>query len=217
MKYGIDFFNTRENLLTRKENFMVHTFALYVTEKIVNTFPSEISNYDMYIYAFEKMFSQISFYIILIIVAFINHTTIDMIVYISFLTLLRGQTNGYHSNTPLGCFILSFLVSNACIWCSKLIFNYLPWIVFPFLIFASIYIFVTAPVNHILLNWTLHELEMHKISSRRILICELFLIVIFYFFHFTRTLCVTSSFAIITVAIFMVLSKILKQEVKYYD
>ena len=196
---------------------MTHTFAIYVTQKIMTLFPLEASNYDIYIYAFEKIFSQISIYIILITWAIISHTTIHMITYISFLVLLRGQTSGYHSNTPIGCFVLSFLISNACIWCSKLLFKYFPWMIFPFLVLASTYIFFTAPVNHILLNLSLHELKMHQISSRRILICELFLTGIFYLFHFTRLLCVTSSFAIITVAIFMVLSKILKQEVKYYD
>lgn len=100
---------------------MTHTFAIYVTQKIMTLFPLEASNYDIYIYAFEKIFSQISIYIILITWAIISHTTIHMITYISFLVLLRGQTSGYHSNTPIGCFVLSFLISNACIWCSKLL------------------------------------------------------------------------------------------------
>lgn len=193
---------------------MIHHFAVYLSKKVITTLPSEVENYDIYIYAFEKFFSQSLTFIFLIVLSIYADVFIHMFIYICFVVLLRGQTSGFHARSPLSCAVLSSTFSMICIYFSKFISTHNNWWLLVFLTLAVAYILRFAPINHILMDFTDYEMVCHKKRTYYILICEVLLIFLLYLFPTTREISITASLAIMTVALFMVLSKKFNQEVK---
>ena len=193
---------------------MVHHLAVYIATKITTAIPSETKNYTIFVYAFEKMICQLLIFLFLVILSVYTGVFVKMMIYICFVVFLRGQTSGFHAKSPLGCIFLSGLTSMTCIYLSGFILNSNKLLLLPIFFTAVVYILCTSPVNHILLDLTPFEITSHKKRTYRILACELFLIFLLYLFPATKAISITASLAIITVALFMVLSKITNQEVK---
>jgi len=192
------------------EEAMLNKLAVRITEKATSMALLGSEEFDIYVYAFEKLISQLVVYSLLLLIGFIMNSPISMIIYHVFLALLRGQTSGYHAKSPLGCLLLSCLVSVIIIYISNRV-NELFMI--PALIISIIYILYAAPINHKDLNLSPYEIERLRNSTKYILTGEMNLIIILYLFHFTHALYIPASLAIISVALSMLLSKILKQEV----
>lgn len=193
---------------------MIRKFAIRLTKKAADMSIFSIDEFDIYVYAFEKSLSQLMTYSLLLLLGIIMNSLIYLIVYIIFLSMLRGQTSGYHAKSPIGCALLSCLVSAISIYLSNIVSNYI--FIMPGLFISIVYILYRAPINHINLNLTQYEVERMQKSSRRMLLYEITLIILFYILPATRTLCIPASLSIITVALFMVLAKISNQEGKCY-
>lgn len=195
---------------------MIHYIATYITKKIVINIPSEKENYSIFVYAFEKMLSEFFIFLFLSILGISTGTFFKMLTYLLFVSFLRGQTSGFHAKSPVGCIFLSSFTSMTCIFVSNFIYNLN--VLLCFLLFISvIYISYRSPINHIALNLTPYEVLCHRKRTHLILSCETIIIFFLYLFPLTKEVSAIGSLAIITVAFFMVLSKITNQEVKRYD
>ena len=196
------------------EVFMIHRLSLYLTRALYLYKPG--MNYrekQLYLYAFETFISQTLTYSILLIIGLIAHMILPLITYLLFFILLRGQTSGFHTTSQLTCSFLSIFVTSILVYLSSIIPQKSVVLILPLLITSIIYIFLNAPINHKNMNLTTYEINCMASKAKRILIAETIIISIFCLFESTFLLCTSGSFAIITVAISMVLSKILKQEV----
>lgn len=196
---------------------MIHFIATYITNKIIISIPSEVENYSIFLYAFEKLLSEFFIFLFLIILGISTGTFPKMISYILFVTILRGQTSGFHAKSPIGCILLSSFISLTCIHISNFIYNSNILLLLASLFISVVYICCMSPINHVALDLTSYEVICHKKRTYRILSWEIIIIFFLYLFPFTRGISITGSLAIITVAFFMVLSKITNQEVKCYD
>lgn len=196
---------------------MIHHIATYISKKIIINIPAEKENYNIFVYAFEKILSEFFIILFLCILGIITGTFSKMIVYILFVSLLRGQTSGFHAKSQLGCIFLSSGTSMICIFISNFIYHFNMILLFIFLVISIIYISFTSPVNHIALDLTPYEIFCHKKRTYLVLSCETIIVFFTYLFPFAREVSVTGCLAIITVAFFMILSKVTNQEVKHYD
>ena len=192
---------------------MIHKLSLYLTRTLYLYKPS--MNYrekQLYLYAFETLISQILAYSILLIIGLIVHISFPLITYLLFFILLRGQTCGCHVTSLLTCRFLSIFVTSILVYLSSIIPRKSMVLILPVLIASIIYIILNAPINHKNMNLTTYEKNCMAYKAKRILIAETIIVSIFCLFENTFLLFASGSFAIITVAISMVLSKILKQE-----
>lgn len=193
---------------------MIHKLSLYLTRALYLYKPC--INYrekPLYLYAFETFISQILAYSILLIIGLIAHIILPLITYLLFFILLRGQTSGFHATSQLTCSFLSIFVTSILVYLSSIIPQKSMVLLLPALIISIIYIILNAPINHKNMNLTTYEKNCMAYKAKRILIVETIIVSIFCLFENTFLLFTSGSFAIITVAISMVLSKILKQEV----
>ena len=193
---------------------MIHKLSLYLTKILYLYQPS--MNYrekQLYLYAFESLISQTLTYSILLVIGLVAHTILPLITYLLFFILLRGQTSGFHASSQLACSFISIFVTSVLVYLSNIIIDIRILLIFPLLIISIKYIFLNAPINHKNLNLTAYEINCMTYKARRILIAETIIVSIFCLFEKTFLLFKSGSFAIITVAVSMVLSKILKQEV----
>ena len=196
---------------------MIHYIATYISHKIIINIPSEKENYDIFVYAFEKTLSELFVFLFMCILGIVTGSFSKMIIYILFVSFLREQTSGFHAKSQIGCILITSFISIICIFISDYIYKLDIVLLFFFLVISIIYISITSPINHIALDLTPYEVLCHKKRTHLILSCETIIIFFSYLFPFTREISVTGSLAIITVALFMILSKITNQEVKHYD
>lgn len=83
---------------------------------------------------------------------------------IVYIVLLRGQTSGFHANTPYVCTLLSITTCLGCVFISlNVVFSKNHYIILFLLIISVLYILHTSPINHKALDLTPYEKEiMHK-------------------------------------------------------
>ena len=96
----------------------------------------------------------------------------------------------------------------------NVVFSKNHYIILFLLIISVLYILHTSPINHKALDLTPYEKEiMHK-KTGRILFIELLFISLFYISSSLRSFSLCGSLSIIAVAFYMLLAKLLNQEVK---
>lgn len=193
---------------------MIHKLSLYLTKTLYLYQPSmNYKDKQLYLYAFESLISQTLTYSILLVIGLVTHTILPLFTYLLFFILLRGQTSGFHASSQLACSFISIFVTSSLVYLSSIITQKGILLIFPLLIISIRYIFLNVPINHKNMNLTTYEINCMAYEVKRILIAETVIANIFCLFEKTFLLFTSGSFAIITVAFSMVLSKKLKQEV----
>ena len=90
--------------------------AIYFTNQFLKINPSAEAEKEIYIYAFECIFTQLFIYTLLCIIALVTKTFFLMCLTILYILFLRGQTSGYHANNIFVCTFLSLLTCLSCVF-----------------------------------------------------------------------------------------------------
>lgn len=153
-------------------------------------------------------------YILTIILGIFINCFWEMFIFISFIIVLRGYTGGYHLHNSESCIIGTVIISfistliasnlkdrNSILFVSSLLFM------------SSACIYNLAPINHPNLCLTKEELKVCSKFSKQFLGVELIIILLLIVFNIRTSIIISACFAIIVVAILMIIAKIKKQEV----
>lgn len=164
------------------------------------------------IYGLTIMLEKVVVYIVLICIAFIVKEPISGIIFaVSFLTI-RQTTGGFHAKSFWGCLagsVLTFLMALKVIAPLTEKYVMVTGIIF---FMASVCIWCLAPVNHPNLSLSKYEQREYKIWSRIVWGMEFGIIMIGYLLHMHWQQYII--LAIIFCAVFILISKMLRQEVK---
>lgn len=198
-----------------RKDIIMKKIALYFTNQIIKIDNEAEADREIYLYAFESIFTKIFIYILLCIIGIATKTFFSVGLTIVYIVLLRGQTSGFHANTPYVCTLLSITTCLGCVFISlNVVFSKNHYMILFLLIISVLYILHTSPINHKALDLTPYEKEiMHK-KTGRILFIELLFISLFYISSSLRSFSLCGSLSIIAVAFYMLLAKLLNQEVK---
>ena len=151
----------------------MNNLAEYLTCCLLKHHIIEKKTREDYVYGFQLLVGKISNYGTLLFLAILNRLVIPTILFMIVFFGLRGTTGGYHAKTPTCCYlmtVISYLLIMhviAPVVGSNIIFSII------MVIFASIVIFIFAPVNHPNLDLNEIEIRMCQHSSR----CRVFLLV----------------------------------------
>lgn len=178
-------------------------------------YENDEKNKELYIYGFEVIIGKVLTYILAICFGIIFNCIFEIMVFISFVLLLRGYTGGYHLHSSLGCIISTMAISLFSILIAVSLKTWFEiTIICILLLLSSICICILAPINHPNLQLTKQEIRQCNKFSRQFLGIELLSILLFTVFHVRTTIIISACLAIIFVAILMLIAKIIKQEVK---
>ena len=158
------------------------------------------------------MLEKIAAYVVLFCIAFIVRKPIDGIIFTVSFMAVRQTTGGFHAKSFLGCLtgsVLTLLMALEII--APLIEKYemVKGIIF---ILSTVCIWCFAPVNHPNLALSKCEQQEYKMWSRKVLGMEFGVIVIAYLLHMRWQQYM--MLAIVFCAVFILIAKIVRQEVK---
>lgn len=77
---------------------MLHKIACKLTDLAFRYEQVDEDNKEIYIYGFEIIVGKGITYTLLILLGIVLGRTVEMLIFISFVMLLRGYTGGYHLN-----------------------------------------------------------------------------------------------------------------------
>lgn len=166
---------------------------------------------DKYIYVLTLRMEQLITYGILLVIAILIHKVVLGMVYALSFVLLRKTTGGFHAKTFVGCLIgtsILFLLMLKII--TPFLSNHIGMTSLLLLI-SIICVVRYAPVNHPNLTLTVEEKNNHRKWSRFVLCIELVFICLGFFLRMTWQQYIISG--IITCAVFIVIAKLIRQEV----
>ena len=168
---------------------------------------------EEYVYALTTMFEKVIAYSIILIVAILIGEPLHGMLFAVSFVVLRQTTGGFHAESFLGCLIGSVLTLLVTAKILMPLLQRYTTVIGILLLLSVLCILCFAPVNHPNLVLTRKERKRHKYLSICVLCVELGIIGIGEYLqeHFQRYM-VTS---IIICALFILLAKIIRQEVKY--
>ena len=187
---------------------MIVKFVKYLIDKDVLDKQYEEDS----IYGLTIMLEKIAAYVVLFCIAFIVRKPIEGIIFTVSFMAVRQTTGGFHAKSFLGCLtgsVLTLLMALEII--APLIEKYemVKGIIF---ILSTVCIWCFAPVNHPNLALSKCEQQEYKMWSRKVLGMEFGVIVIAYLLHMRWQQYM--MIAIMFCAVFILIAKIVRQEVK---
>lgn len=187
---------------------MIVKFVKYLIDKDVLDKQYEEDS----IYGLTIMLEKIAAYVVLFCIAFIVRKPIEGIIFTVSFMAVRQTTGGFHAKSFLGCLtgsVLTLLMALEII--APLIEKYemVKGIIF---ILSTVCIWCFAPVNHPNLALSKCEQQEYKMWRRKVLGMEFGVIVIAYLLHMRWQQYM--MIAIMFCAVFILIAKIVRQEVK---
>ena len=172
---------------------------------------------DYWYYRLEMYEGKMIHLLIIVFNCLLSKDKVAFLVYVIAFSLLRTHTGGYHSNSKLRCIFLSTL------WYALVNFIVIPHVaggsmsyeLTVFTIISIITILVFAPVNHPNLNLDYGEYVQLKKIVRITLFIEIIVAVILLLCEMPYYHSIVVS--IISCALFIIISKIFRQEVKCHE
>lgn len=164
-------------------------------------------------YKMDMMSGKILHAFIVVVNIFISGNVISFLGYVFFFYILRMNTGGFHASSRRNCIILSI------VWYLAVNLFLIPALsgigmyeLILFIIASTGVILKYAPVNHPNIQLNISEYRLLKRNVKIILLFEIIIIVLFMFMR--HEISISLSLAIITCAVFIIVSKITKQEVE---
>ena len=170
---------------------------------------------DNSVYGLTLFLEKMVTYLLLMGISFFLGKPAEGLMFAICFVFLRQSTGGFHAKTFIGCLagsVLSFYVAMEvmAVWLQSHVL-----ISSSLLLMACICVFVWAPVNHPNLLLTEDEIKRNKLWSRSILLIEVCTIEIGYVLHMQWQQYIVS--AVILCATFILIAKLIGQEVKNYE
>ena len=130
---------------------------------------------------------------------------------VSFITI-RNRSGGFHFDSFIKCYVGTILIYACVIYIGSLNFGIRPFNILVAL--ASVSLLLIGAVNHPNMNYSSEEYSATKESTRLVVVLLDVVIIIMNYIRFPKKMVIYMEMGIIISAILLMLSKLLKQEVK---
>lgn len=193
----------------------------YITQKLVDRMITikivDSQQREEYLYTVQLLIEKIVGFLAIYLLAFFSGKIIETTLFLLPYITLRKYTGGYHCKTSLMCIIMSAAIATFTTLIEIEFFINNLAVAFFLFILAVIFIIKVRTVNHPDMNWSVEEYDRIKILSLRSIVVWVAVIFIFKLLCVPIKVIVCFLTGIINTSLFMVIAKILKQEVKLYD
>ena len=192
-----------------------------MVEKIANNFieqmvENKIINKemaDMYIYTFICFVEKFITIGSIIIISLITNNLLHTLVFLIFFFELRKRTGGYHLDSFYKCYFATVAIYLAVIHTVTSLVKYQQWLLGAVVI-ATIYIVITGTANHPNMHMNSEELMESKKLARLIVLLEVSIILGCVLLGASMIYTSYMAIAVVLCAALLLISKILKQEVR---
>lgn len=167
------------------------------------------------VYGLTLFLEKIVSYLLLMGLAFFLGKPAEGLMFAICFVFLRQSAGGFHAKTFAGCLAGSALSFYTAVEMIAVCLQKHTLISISLLLMACICVFIWAPVNHPNLLLTEDEIKRNKLWSRSILLIEVCIIIIGYVLHMQWQQYIVS--AIILCAVFILIAKIIRQEVRDHE
>lgn len=193
----------------------------YLAKKIVNKMiinnVVDDKNTDAYQYAVQLLIEKCIGFILIYIFALVAGKTVETSLFLITYLTIRRYSGGYHCKTDIGCLFLSliYVVVSVCFEIPFLINHRIS----ADIIFASsiVFMLIAGPINHPNMNWSKDEYIAIKKRFFLVVLVWLVIITCVELIDVPKNIIIYLYVGVINASFLMMISKILKQEVKQYD
>lgn len=147
-----------------------------------------------------------------IILSILFGNFLQTICFLIFFLLLRKRSGGYHLNSFIGCYIGTIIVYLIVCTISNAVRDSTHLYIFS--VVACVAVVMIGAVNHPNMNYSNHEYEGAKKSSRLMLCFEMLIIVFMAIIKVDFSIIVYSLMGINVSALFLIVAKLVRQEVR---
>ncbi len=197
---------------------MIRSLAEKLTAMVIASDHDDDVNPGIYVYGFEIIIGKAITYTLMMTAGLMLGLVWEMLVYMVFLMLLRGQTGGYHFQKETTCIICSVCSGICSVLLAKTLdsAHASAFLTLPVLL-SVCYIVKHAPINHPNLRITFSEAQKCRKFTKAYLGIELLTVMILIILKTARSVPISGCLAIIVAAVLMAVARIKKQEVVYDD
>lgn len=196
---------------------MVNRLAEQTIERLVEKEILQKNLREEYVYVLVNIIERTFVYMALFIFAFWMRNFLPTLVFMLFFFNLRKRTGGFHAPSYIMCFGGTLILYYFLVIYIYPYFLEHPEILFYGVVLSSIIIGLIGTVNHPNMDLDRKELEGTKRTARYVLAIELICIYVSYKLNIDITYIIYGAIGIITCAVLLCVSKLIRQEVKNYD
>lgn len=156
-------------------------------------------------YGLEILLLKVTFFTVTLIMGALMHSLIECLIFTAFFSSIRSLAGGYHANTRLQCFIQSMLTFASVLGILKLE-KVFPEIIIPLIILSVIFaavIFYFAPIDTENKRLDDTECRTFKKKSRIVILVEIVIGAVAYFFNCSGVACSVMLALIVTGVLMM--------------
>lgn len=179
-----------------------------VYEKLIDESMRKEYIYSMQI-CIEKIISIGSILLISVTMKYLFQT----ILFLLFFTGLRKRTGGYHASSFLCCYLETVVTYMIILYINPILAEN-SFVLYVGVIFASIIICLIGTVNHPCMHMNKEELLESEKAAQQILAIELFVIFFIGLLNVEMIIISYMASAVILCAVLLIISKLLRQEVR---
>lgn len=190
----------------------MESIATSITDYLISKELVNVKKREWCVYYIQKKELELLNYLLFFVIAVYNHLIVETFVFTISFMILRKRTGGLHMNSPWKCILLS-CVMVSLLPCCIYGLDCLGVAAAAMLICSFCIVKKFSPVNHPSIHMNREECrESNKLAVKNFCLLILALLTLSFFNQRTLSACVAS--AILWDALFIILSKIFKQEVK---
>lgn len=180
-----------------------------ITDKLVSSETVLPEDRDIYEFGLQQGFWAIVNYITIVIVALLLNMFWEAIVFSSAYLSLRSFAGGYHTKTPLRCYVVGILIVIAAL----AVIKYVPWnmyIIMVSTVVSAIIVCLLAPIEDA--NKPLDKLEEKRYRKRTLIILLIQVLIILFSLVFNvKVLCICIVVALVNLSVILIVGKIKNQ------
>lgn len=187
---------------------MITSLAQFITGYLIKNNIIDNTKFDIYIYGFEIMISNIICFSIGLIIGVIFSQLIEIIIFLIVFSLMRRYCGGYHADTYLKCDSIFAINIFVVMTLTRMISRYSIYAHFIIVCISFISILFLAPVENKYKPLTIEDKKKHKLSAIILAFMVIIISSILYFIKIQYS--IITDMALITVAISMIIEVLKK-------
>lgn len=188
---------------------MIKKLAIKLTNKYINSNEIDEEERDVYCYCFELLLSTVVNLICVLVIGIVSNLILEMLTFSVVFMCMRGSSGGYHAKTHIGCIIMLLLNILVLVLILKIVsIAILFYASIACVCVSSVLFIILSPVDSENKKLDSSEKKRNKLKSVIYLSISVVAVIIFSLFDETILLMFTISYALSSVAIMLVLGRI---------
>lgn len=193
---------------------MTERIAIMVSQRLLLYQLIQKEEQEWYQYCIQVRLERMLACLLIGLCAAFFHVLPETVLFLLSFFMIRRHAGGFHANSFAGCMIISAGVYLCYVMALYPFLLRHPVMNDGILLCSAIVILVVGAVNHPNMAWNEREYHRSKWYARMALLLDLLIFAGMRLIRIPESYCLFMSFGVILSAVFLVLGKIIKQEVK---